>query len=183
VTIAGESKTCAKDITMALGQETFRPYWTDDIIGAQVGGAVKNVLAIACGIADGKGLGDSAGAALITRGMSEVIAFAKAKGGRATTLIGLCGLGDTVLTCTSTLSRNFSLGKALGEGKTMEEILNSRKSVSEGIYTAKILVKVAADMGVDMPISNAVNDILHKGADVDSAIQSLLARPFSEEVF
>ncbi len=183
VTIAGESKACAKDITMALGQETFRPYWSDDIVGAQVGGAVKNVLAIACGIANGKGLGDSARAALITRGMSEVIAFAKAKGGRATTLMGLCGLGDTVLTCTSTLSRNFSLGKALGEGKTMEEILKSRKSVSEGVYTAKIVVKLAADLGVDMPISNAVNDILHNGADVDEAIQSLLARPFSEEAF
>jgi len=183
VTIAGESKAVAKDITMALGQETFRPYWTDDIIGAQVGGAIKNVLAIACGIADGKGLGDSARAALITRGMAEVIGFAKAKGGRATTLMGLCGLGDTVLTCTSTLSRNYSLGKALGEGKTMEEILKSRKSVSEGVYTAKIVVKVAAEMGVEMPISNTVNAILHEGADVDEAIHGLLTRPFSEEAF
>lgn len=181
VTIAGESKECAKDITMALGQETFRPYWSDDIVGAQVGGAVKNVLAIACGIAHGKGLGDSARAALITRGLAEMIALAKAKGGRATTLMGLCGLGDTVLTCTSTLSRNFSLGKALGEGKTMEEILKSRKSVTEGVYTAKIVVKLAAEMGVDMPISNAINDILHKGADVDGVIHDLLSRPFSEE--
>ncbi|MCH7805850.1 MAG: NAD(P)-dependent glycerol-3-phosphate dehydrogenase [Proteobacteria bacterium] len=181
VTIAGESKSCAKDITMALGQETFRPYWSDDIVGAQVGGAVKNVLAIACGIAHGKGLGDSARAALITRGLAEMIALAKAKGGRATTLMGLCGLGDTVLTCTSTLSRNFSLGKALGEGKTMEEILKSRKSVTEGVYTAKIVVKLAAEMGVDMPISNAVNDILHKGDDVDEVIHDLLSRPFSEE--
>jgi len=183
VTIAGESKACAKDITMALGQETFRPYWTDDIIGAQVGGAIKNVLAIACGIADGKGLGDSARAALITRGMAEVIAFAKAKGGRATTLMGLCGLGDTVLTCTSTQSRNYSLGKALGEGQTMEDILKSRKSVSEGVYTAKIVVRVAAKMGVEMPISNTVNAILHEGANVDEAIQGLLTRPFSEEAF
>ena len=181
VTIAGESKACAKDITMALGQETFRPYWSDDIVGAQVGGAVKNVLAIACGIAHGKGLGDSARAALITRGLSEMIALAKAKGGRAVTLMGLCGLGDTVLTCTSTLSRNFSLGKALGEGKTMEEILRSRKSVTEGVYTAKIVVKLAAEMGVDMPISNAVNDILHKGDNVDEVIHDLLSRPFSEE--
>ena len=183
VTIAGESKDCAKDISMALGQETFRPYWTDDIIGAQVGGAVKNVLAIACGISDGKGLGDSARAALITRGMAEVIALAKAKGGQATTLMGLCGLGDTVLTCTSPLSRNYSLGKALGEGKSMEDILKSRNSVSEGVYTAKIVVKVAEDLGVDMPICNAINDILHNGAAVDSAIHVLLSRPFSEETF
>lgn len=183
VTIAGESKETAKAITMALGQETFRPYWSDDIIGAQVGGAVKNVLAIACGISEGKGLGDSARAALITRGMAEVIGFAKAKGGKAETLMGLSGLGDTVLTCTSTLSRNYSLGVALGKGQTMEDILKSRKSVSEGVYTAKIVVKVAAEKGIEMPISAAVNAILHEGADVEDAIHGLLSRPFSEEAF
>ena len=183
VTIAGESKDCAQAIGLAIGQPTFRPYWTGDIIGAQVGGAIKNVLAIACGISDGKGLGASARAALITRGMSEMIQFAKAKGGQATTLMGLCGMGDTVLTCTSTLSRNFSLGKALGEGESMEDILAKRKSVSEGVYTAKIVVKVAEEHKLDMPICATVNSILHEGAEVDNAIHDLLTRPFSEEAF
>jgi len=183
VTIAGESKDCAQAIGLAIGQPTFRPYWSGDIIGAQVGGAIKNVLAIACGISDGKGLGASARAALITRGMSEMIQFAKAKGGQATTLMGLCGMGDTVLTCTSTLSRNFSLGKALGEGESMEDILSKRKSVSEGVYTAKIVVKVAEEHKIDMPICATVNSILHEGAEVDNAIHDLLTRPFSEEAF
>jgi len=183
VTIAGEDKEGARAIGMAIGQPKFRPYWSGDLTGAQIGGAVKNVLAIACGIADGKGFGDSARAALITRGMSEMVHFAKAKGGQAGTLMGLCGLGDTVLTCTSTLSRNFSLGKALGEGQTMEDILKNRKSVSEGVYTAKIVVKLAQDFGFEMPISAAVNAILHEGADVDETIKALLTRPFSEEEF
>lgn len=183
VTIAGESKAGAREIGLALGQETFRPYWSGDIIGAQVGGAIKNILAIACGINDGRGLGASARAALITRGMAEMIQFAKAKGGKAATLMGLCGLGDTVLTCTSPQSRNFSLGQALGRGKTMEEILSGRKSVSEGVYTVKIVVKLATEMGIEMPICSAVNAILHQGADVDRTIHSLLTRPFSEEVF
>lgn len=183
VTIAGESKESAQSIGQAIGQETFRPYWSGDIIGAQVGGAVKNVLAIACGISEGKKLGTSARAALITRGMAEMIQLTRAKGGKAKTLLGLCGLGDTVLTCTSTMSRNMSLGKALGEGQTMEEILDKRKSVSEGVYTAKIVAKLAAELKLDMPICLAVNSILHQGASVDSAIHDLLARPFSEETF
>jgi glycerol-3-phosphate dehydrogenase (NAD(P)+) len=183
VTIAGEDKDCAKAIGMAIGQPTFRPYWSGDLIGAQIGGAIKNVLAIACGIAEGKGFGASAGAALITRGMAEMVHFAKAKGGEASTLMGLCGLGDTVLTCTSTLSRNFSVGKALGEGQTMENILKNRKSVSEGVYTAQIVVKLAEEFGFEMPICQAVNAILHEKADVDKTIQKLLTRPFSEEEF
>ncbi len=183
VTIAGEDKGCAKDIGMALGQEMFRPYWSGDLIGAQIGGAIKNVLAIGCGIAEGKAFGASAGAALITRGMAEMVQFAKAKGGHPTTLMGLCGLGDTVLTCTSTMSRNFSLGKALGEGQTMEDILKNRKSVSEGVYTSRIVVKLAGEFGFEMPICTAVHDILHKGADVDETIHGLLTRPFSEEEF
>lgn len=183
VTIAGEDKNCAKAIVFALGQPTFRPYWSGDLIGAQIGGAIKNVLAIGCGIAEGKGFGASAGAALITRGMAEMVLFAKAKGGEPSTLMGLCGLGDTVLTCTSTLSRNFSLGKALGEGKTMEEILKNRKSVSEGVYTAEIVVKLAKEFGIEMPICAAVNAILHEGADVDETIQGLLNRAFSAEEF
>lgn len=183
VTIAGEDKECARAIGLALGLPTFRPYWTGDLIGAQIGGAVKNVLAIACGISEGKGFGDSARAALITRGMSEMVQFCKAKGGQASTLMGLCGLGDTVLTCTSIQSRNYSLGKALGEGQTMDDILKSRKSVSEGVYTAKIVVKLAKDFGFEMPICAAVNAILHENANVDDTIQALLTRPFSEEEF
>ena len=183
VTIAGESKKCAQAIGLAIGQPTFRPYWSGDIIGAQVGGALKNVLAIACGISDGKKFGDSARSALITRGLSEMIQLAKAKGGQASTLMGLCGLGDTVLTCTSTMSRNFSLGKALGEGESMEDILSKRKSVSEGVYTAKVVAKLADAYSLDMPISAAVNTILHEGADVDKTIHELMTRPFSEEAF
>jgi glycerol-3-phosphate dehydrogenase (NAD(P)+) len=183
VTLAGRDETLVQRVGMAFGLPTFRPYFADDVIGAEVGGAIKNVLAIACGIALGKQLGDSARAALITRGLSEMIRFAKAKGGKAATLMGLCGLGDTVLTCTSLQSRNFSLGKAIGEGKKAKDILAARTSVTEGVYTAGILAKLAAEMKLDMPIALAVNAILHQDADVDAETESLLHRPFVAETF
>lgn len=183
VTLAGRGEELVHEIGRAFGGPGFRPYWTGDVIGAQIGGALKNVLAIACGICIGKGLGESARAALITRGLSEIIRFAKAKGGRATTLMGLCGVGDLVLTCTSEQSRNTSLGVAVGKGKTVKEIMAERKSVAEGVHTAPVVVELAAGMKVEMPIAEAVNDILHQDADVDHAIAGLLNRPFSEETF
>ncbi|HXV73321.1 MAG TPA: NAD(P)H-dependent glycerol-3-phosphate dehydrogenase [Sphingomonadales bacterium] len=181
VTLAGEDHDLVHALGGAFGLPAFRPYFAGDIVGAEVGGAIKNVLAIACGIALGKNLGDSARAALITRGLAEMIRFAKARGGKAATLMGLCGLGDTVLTCSSLQSRNFSLGVAIGEGKKAKEILAERKGVTEGVATAAVVARLAKELSLDMPIALAVNAILHEGADVDAAIEALLRRPFSEE--
>jgi len=183
VTLAGKDQKLVHDVGLAFGLPTFRPYFADDVIGAEVGGAIKNVLAIACGIALGKSLGDSARSALITRGLSEMIRFAKAKGGKAITLMGLCGLGDTVLTCTSLQSRNFSLGKAIGEGKKAKDILAARTSVTEGVATAQVVARLAGEFKLDMPIALAVNAILHQDADVDAEIEALLHRPFIAETF
>ena len=151
------------------------------MIGAQVGGAVKNVMAIACGIVMGKRLGDNARAALITRGLAEMVRLALAKGGKPETLMGLSGLGDLVLTCTGPQSRNLSLGIALGEGRKLESILASRRSVAEGVSSAAACVDLARKLGIEMPISAAVEAILHQGADVDRAIEALLSRPFKPE--
>ncbi len=181
VTLACESDVIGEQIVRAIGQATFRPYWSDDIIGAQIGGAVKNVLAIASGIVAGKKLGRNARAALITRGMAEMIRFGLAKGAEKETLMGLSGLGDLILTCSSTTSRNMSLGKAIGEGAPLHEILGSRNSVSEGVYTASVVHKIATDLGIDLPISSAVHHILNEGADVGNVIEILLNRPFTKE--
>lgn len=183
VTLASQDFHLAQDLGLTFGLPTFRPYFANDIVGAEVGGAIKNVLAIACGIASGKNLGESARSALITRGMAEMIRFAKAKGGRAITLMGLCGLGDTVLTCTSLQSRNFSLGVALGKGEKVSNVLAGRKSVTEGVPTAAVVARLAREFKLDMPITATVNSILHEGASVDTEIEALLHRPFSEEAF
>jgi glycerol-3-phosphate dehydrogenase (NAD(P)+) len=164
-----------------IGQPSFRPYWSNDLIGAEVGGAVKNVLAIACGIVEGLQLGKSAHAALIARGFAEMTRLGVALGGRAETLAGLCGLGDLVLTCSSTQSRNMSFGKALGEGRSAGAILAERRAVTEGVATAPAMVQVAARAGIDMPICSAVNDILSGDASVQDAMSALLARPFRGE--
>lgn len=181
VTIAAEDGSLAESITEILGQKNFRPYVSDDIVGAEIGGAVKNVLAIACGIVAGRKLGENARASLITRGLAEMLRFGVAKGAKKETLMGLSGLGDLILTCSSLQSRNMSLGAALGEGQTLEEILATRNSVSEGAFTAPILDKLARDMGVDMPIVRAVNGILNEGLDVEKAMAELLSRPFRKE--
>lgn len=181
VTLAASDQAWGKTLAEALGGRGFRPYLSDDMIGAQVGGAVKNVMAIACGIVMGKRLGDNARASLITRGLAEMVRLALAKGGRPETLMGLSGLGDLVLTCTGPQSRNLSLGIALGEGRKLESILASRRSVTEGVSSAAACVGLAGKLGIEMPISAAVEAILHQGADVDRSIEALLARPFKPE--
>jgi glycerol-3-phosphate dehydrogenase (NAD(P)+) len=181
VTLAGSDLAAAQVLADRLSSDRFRPYSGDDVIGAQIGGAIKNVLAIACGIAEGRGFGDNARAALVTRGLAELTRLCLAKGGRAETMMGLSGLGDLVLTCTSAQSRNYSLGLALGAGRTLAEILGERHSVAEGVYTASAAVALAAKLGIEMPIATAVDAVLNKGADIDVVIEALLARPLRAE--
>ncbi len=180
-TLAAEDKALAERLAAALGSKTFRPYISPDTVGAQVGGAVKNVIAIACGIVGGRRLGNNARAALITRGLAEVVRLGRAKGARAETLMGLSGLGDLTLTCTSISSRNHSLGRALGEGRELDEIMAKRRSVAEGVFSAQAVVALAETLNVEMPISAAVDAILNRGAGIDETIETLLARPFRAE--
>ena len=163
-----------------IARPHFRPYYSDDLTGAEIGGAVKNVLAIACGVVDGLRLGQSARAALIARGYAEMLRFGEAIGARAETLAGLCGLGDLVLTCTSTASRNFSLGRQLGEGASAEMLMANRLTVAEGAHTAPVLVELAARRGVAMPIAEAVCRLL-QGAPARDVATDLLARPLRAE--
>lgn len=181
VTIAIEDKDVGAQIVEALNNKTLRTYTTEDVLGAQIGGAVKNVIAIACGIIAGKGLGESARSALVTRGLAEMSRLASAMGAKKETLMGMCGVGDMILTCSSQQSRNFSLGHALGEGKNIDEILKERKAVTEGVHTAKAMIVMAKNQAVDMPICAAVNAIIHEGADVDEAIESMMERPPKKE--
>ncbi|MAI49133.1 MAG: glycerol-3-phosphate acyltransferase [Rhodospirillaceae bacterium] len=181
VTLAGADLNAAQQIANRLSSDRFRPYSGDDIIGAQIGGAVKNVLGIACGIAEGRGFGDNARAALITRGLAELNRLCLAKGGKAETMMGLSGLGDLVLTCTSTQSRNYSLGFALGAGRTLAEILDERNSVAEGVFTASAAVALAKKLGIEMPIASAVDAVINRDADIDIVIEALLSRPLRAE--
>lgn len=181
-TLACEDETLGKRIVEAIAIPTFRPYWAADVIGAEAGGAVKNVLAIACGISEGKGLGRNAHAALITRGFAELTRLAVAAGGKAETVAGLCGLGDLVLTCSSSQSRNMSVGLALGAGQTLEQALAGKVSVAEGVASAPAVRALARKLGVETPICEAVAAILAGEVDVDSAILGLLSRPLKAEV-
>jgi glycerol-3-phosphate dehydrogenase (NAD(P)+) len=181
VTLAIRDQELGARIVETLGSRSFRPYLSDDVMGAQVGGAVKNVLAIACGIILGRRLGDNARAALITRGLAEISRLGLALGARPETLMGLSGLGDLTLTCTSLQSRNTSLGTALGEGRTLAEVMGERHSVAEGVHTSAALGELARRHGVEMPICRAVDAILNRGADIDETIASLMARPFRIE--
>ena len=165
----------------ALSRAAFRLYYSDDVTGAEIGGAIKNVLAIACGVVDGLALGQNARAALIARGFSEMLRFGEALGARPETLAGLCGLGDLVLTCSSTASRNFSFGKALGEGARAADLLADRRTVAEGAFTAPVLARLAAERGVAMPIVTAVHDLL-QGADARVVVAALMARPLKAEL-
>lgn len=167
-------------IAPVIARPSFRPYYTDDVTGAEIGGAVKNVLAIACGVVDGLQLGQNARAALIARGYAEMLRFGEALGARAETLAGLCGLGDLVLTCSSTSSRNFSLGKALGEGQSAEALMADRRTVAEGAHTAPVLTELAARHGVAMPIAAAVYRLLG-GAPARDIVTELLSRPLRAE--
>lgn len=181
VTLACSSKTQWDRLSDAISRPHFRPYYSDDIIGAEIGGAVKNVLAIACGVVDGMDLGQNARAALISRGFAEMTRFGLAMGAQAETLAGLSGLGDLVLTCSSTDSRNFSLGRALGEGQQAKEILSAKNSVAEGAFTAPVLQKLAKEKQVDMPIVDAVCALLSGSHDAQTIVGHLLARPLKAE--
>lgn len=182
LTLACNDETLGETLARAIGHAAFRPYWSSDIIGAQIGGAIKNVLAIAAGIVRGRKLGSNAHAAITTRGFSEMDRFGTALGGRPETLTGLSGLGDLILTCGSPQSRNMSLGIALGEGKTMDEVLGARRSVSEGVYTASAVAGIAKEKDLDLPICAAVHAVVSDEASVDDAITELLARPFRAEL-
>lgn len=181
VTIGANDVRLAEKITGVLGSRSFRPYPSDDPIGVELGGAAKNVLAIAVGIAVGAKLGENARAALITRGLAELTRFGLALGGRAATLAGLSGMGDLVLTCSSTQSRNLSLGIELGRGARLEDILKRRHTVVEGVETAAALASLANRAAIEMPIAAAVDRVLHHGLAVDKAIEGLLTRPFRPE--
>jgi glycerol-3-phosphate dehydrogenase (NAD(P)+) len=180
VTLACADSGLREALADRLSGPALRPYLSDDVIGAEIGGAVKNVLAIACGVVEGAGLGLNARAALIARGFAEMTRFGLARGGRADTLAGLSGLGDLVLTCSSTNSRNFSLGVGIGEGRRAADLLADRRTVAEGAFTAPVLREAAAEVGVEMPVTEAVCALLN-GADVSAIVEQLLARPLRAE--
>jgi glycerol-3-phosphate dehydrogenase (NAD(P)+) len=175
VTLAAGDEAVATALARALGSATLRPYHSTDVRGVEIGGAAKNVLAIAAGIVAGRGLGASAAAALVTRGFAELFRFGRAFGARPETLTGLSGLGDVILTCSSAQSRNYSYGMAVGRGDPAQAVL------AEGIFTAPVLLEMAKEKGVDMPIASAVADILAGRASVDAAVEALLTRPFRAE--
>lgn len=181
VTLACRNQELGNALTHGLGHTAFRPYWTDDVTGAEVGGAIKNVLAIAAGISDGKALGASAHAALTTRGFFELVQLGEALGGRRETLSGLSGLGDLILTCSSRQSRNMSLGRALGQGLSLIDVLGGRTSVTEGVYTAAAIMEIAGTYQLDLPICQAVHSVISGAITVDTAIEGLLSRPFRSE--
>lgn len=183
-TIACQGEALASQIMYGIGGKFFRTYHTDDLIGAQIGGTVKNIIAIACGIVIGKGLGQNARAALITRGLSEMTRLCIAKGGRPETLMGLSGMGDLVLTCTSSTSRNMSLGTELcDKDRSVTSVLEAwQKRLAEGIASADSVSELAKKLGISMPICRSVRDILQEKASIDEAIQSLMERQFVPEV-
>lgn len=181
VTLACDDEPIAKVLTESLSSRFFRIYRSRDVTGTQIGGAVKNVLAIACGIVEGRKLGDNARAALVTRGLAEVTRLGIAKGAQAETLYGLSGLGDLTLTCNAMQSRNFSLGVALGEGKSLEQIMGDRNSVAEGVFTASSVTALAYRLGVDLPICSAVNGVLNHSKNIDATINALLTRSLKAE--
>lgn len=180
VTLACADADLGARLVDRLAGPAFRPYLSNDVIGAEIGGAVKNVLAIACGVVEGAGLGQNARAALIARGFAEMTRFGLARGGRAETLTGLSGLGDLVLTCSSTSSRNFALGVGLGQGRVAADLVAGKLSVAEGAFTAPVLREAARAVGVEMPVVDAVCALL-EGAPVGEVVGALLARPLRAE--
>lgn len=181
VTLACQDRELGKALRARINLPSFRTYCTDDVAGAEVGGAVKNVLAIACGVAEGRGLGQNARAALIARGFAEMTRFGLAMGGRRETLAGLSGLGDLVLTCSSTSSRNFSLGKAIGEGKNPADLMKDRRTVAEGAHTAPVLDRIAKERDIDMPLVDAVVTLLSGRVRIDELLETMLSRPPGDE--
>jgi glycerol-3-phosphate dehydrogenase (NAD(P)+) len=180
VTLAAHDETLAAELAKALASRTFRPYQSSDVRGVEIGGAAKNVLAIAAGIVTGRGLGASASAALTTRGFAELVRFGRALGAKTETMMGLSGLGDLILTCSSPQSRNFSFGINLGKGLATKDI-HGKTGLAEGAFTAPVLLEMAREHSVDMPISSAVAAMLAEKLSVDEAIESLLARPLRSE--
>ena len=181
ITLATTDQALGASLMKLIATPHFRPYWSDDVVGAEIGGAVKNVLAIGCGVVDGAGLGLNARAALIARGFAEMQRYGLARGGRTETLAGLSGLGDLVLTCSSENSRNFSLGRGLGQGRAAADLMADRRTVAEGAFTAPVLSQSAKALGVDMPIVAAVCALLDGTATVADVVQALLARPLKAE--
>ena len=181
ITLATANQGLGAVLMRLIATPHFRPYWSDDVTGAEIGGAVKNVLAIGCGVVDGAGLGLNARASLIARGFAEIQRYGLARGARADTLAGLSGLGDLVLTCSSENSRNFSLGRGLGQGRSAMDLLADRRTVAEGAYTAPVLLKSAQELGVEMPIVEAVCALLESKATVGEVTSALLTRPLKAE--
>jgi len=181
VTLACGDAEIGKVLVSALGTRHFRPYFSNDVTACEIGGAVKNVLAIASGIVIGRRMGENTRAALVTRGLAEMVRLGIAKGAQAVSMMGLCGFGDLLLTCTSAQSRNMSLGVRLGEGEALGGILGSRNTVAEGVFTAAPVVSLARRVGVEIPICEAVDQVLNHGADIDETISRLLDRPFANE--
>ncbi|EGD57823.1 glycerol-3-phosphate dehydrogenase (NAD(P)+) [Novosphingobium nitrogenifigens DSM 19370] len=183
VTLAcSDGETQWQRLSPVIARPAFRPYFSRDVIGAEIGGAVKNVLAVACGVVEGLRLGQNARAALIGRGHAEMVRFGVAMGAQAETLSGLSGLGDLVLTCTSTASRNFTLGKALGEGGSAAALLGDRRTVAEGAFTAPVLAGMARERGIAMPIAEAVAALVSDRVPARAIVDTLLARPLRAEV-
>ena len=181
VTLACQDRELGEALRARINLPQFRTYCTDDVAGAEVGGAVKNVLAIACGVAEGRGLGQNARAALIARGFAEMTRFGMAMGGRRETLAGLSGLGDLVLTCSSTSSRNFSLGKAIGQGMNPADLLRDRRTVAEGAHTAPVLDRIAKARDIDMPLVDAVATLLSGKVAIGELLETMLSRPPGDE--
>jgi glycerol-3-phosphate dehydrogenase (NAD(P)+) len=180
VTLAASDEKTGASLSRALGSSTFRPYHTTDLRGVEIGGAAKNVLAIAAGVVSGRGLGASAAAALTTRGFAELMRFGRALGARPETLTGLSGLGDLILSCSTAQSRNFSLGLALGRGLSPLAAI-AESGLAEGVYTASVLNEMARAQGIDMPVAAAISDVLAGEVTIDEAIERLMTRPFRAE--
>ena len=181
LTLACSNESVGRALAEALSSRQMRLYWSSDVVGAELGGALKNVMAIAAGIVDGRGLGASAHAAVVTRGFAEMRRLSEAMSARPETLLGLSGLGDLVLTCGSPQSRNMSLGRGLGEGKSLASILGSRTAVTEGVYTAAAVVALARQKHIEMPIAEAVHAIIEERISVEDAITALMTRPLKAE--
>lgn len=181
ITLACENQAMGSQLMRMIATPAFRPYWSGDVVGAEIGGAVKNVLAIGCGVVDGAGLGLNARAALIARGFAEMQRYGLARGAQGETLAGLSGLGDLVLTCSSENSRNFSLGRGLGQGQSADVLLTDRRTVAEGASTAPVLLQSARALDVDMPIVAAVCTLLDGSASVREVVEALLSRPLRAE--
>lgn len=181
VTVASTDLQLATQLATAFSSKTFRCYASSDLLGVELGGALKNVLAIACGIVTGKGFGENARAALMTRGLAELRRLGQALGAKPETFMGLSGFGDLTLTCTSPQSRNFALGLAIGQGRSLADIQAGGAKLAEGLWTSGAVVQRADDVGVDVPICAAVDAILNRGEDLDATITALLSRPLKAE--